>query len=126
MVGCERGKSVRSARCAGTADNLWWWDPHARFGGDHRILARDFRDTLPWRPAPMSRSVQDWQGAIFREEHAVNVLRGMYPTKAQLFNPTSDSLLSTLMGRFRSLPPPLLSPPTAPLCRPPPATANPK
>src|SRR5665213_417619 len=60
----------------------------------------------------MSRSVQDWQGVIFREEHAVNVLRGMYPTKALQFQPTTDSMLSTLMGRFRSLTSRLVSPAT--------------
>lgn len=112
MADLELGNTVKYALAAGTADTLCEWDPHARFGGDHRIIARDFRDTLPWRPAPMSRSVQDWQGVTFREEHTVNVLRGMYPTKAHLFNPTSDSLLGTLMGRFRSLTSRLVSPAT--------------
>lgn len=110
MADLELGNTVKLALAAGTADTLVEWDPHARFGGDHRIMARDFRDTLPWRPAPMSRDVQDWQGVIFREEHSLNVLRGMYPTKAALFQATSDSLLSTLMGRFRSLTSRLVSP----------------
>lgn len=112
MADLELGNTVKYALAAGTADTLVEWDPHARFGGNHRIMARDFRDTLPWRPAPMSRSVQDWQGVTFREEHSINVLRGMYPTKAALFNPTSDSLLGTLMGRFRSLTSRLVSPAT--------------
>lgn len=112
MADLELGNTAKYALAAGTADTLCEWDPHARFGGDHRIMARDYRDTLPWRPAPMSRNVQDWQGVTFREEHTINVLRGMYPTKALLFNATSDSLLGTLMGRFRSLTSRLISPAT--------------
>jgi hypothetical protein len=106
----ELGNWVKYAAAAGTADLMVEYNPHARFGGDHHIHARDFRDTLPWRPAPGSRSEQDWQGVIFREEYTVNVLRGMYPTKAPLFIPTPDSLLATLMGRFRSAASRLVSP----------------
>lgn len=112
MADLELGNTVKYALAAGTGDTLCEWDPHARFGGDHRISARDYRDTLPWRPSPMSRNLQDWQGMIIREEYPVNTLRGMYPTKAGLFNPTSDSILSTLMGRFRSLTARLVSPAT--------------
>lgn len=106
----ELANTVKYALAGGTGDTKVEWDPHARFGGDHRILAADFRDTLPWRPSPMSRDVQDWQGVCFREEHTLNVLQGMYPTKAPLFRPTSDSLLSTLMGRFRALASRVVSP----------------
>lgn len=102
LADIELGNWVKYSAAAGTADLKVEWNPHARFGGDHRITASDFRDTLAWRPAPGSRNVQDWQGVIFREEYSINVLRGMYPTKAQLFNPTPDSLLGTLMGRFKS------------------------
>lgn len=110
LADLELGNWVKYAAAAGTADLQVEWNPHARFGGDHHIHARDFRDTLPWRPAPGSRSVQDWQGVIFRDEYTVNVLRGMYPTKAPLFVPTTDSLLSSLMGRFRSAASRLVSP----------------
>jgi len=110
LADLELGNWVKYAAAEGTADLCVEWNPHARFGGDHHIMARDFRDTLPWRPAPGSRSVQDWQGVIFREEYTVNVLRGMYPTKAPLFLPTPDSLLATLMGRFRSAASRLVSP----------------
>lgn len=110
LADLELGNWVKYAAATGTADLCVEWNPHARFGGDHHIHARDFRDTLPWRPAPGSRSVQDWQGVIFREEYTVNVLRGMYPNKAALFNPTPDSLLATLMGRFRSAASRLVSP----------------
>jgi hypothetical protein len=106
----ELGNWVKYAAATGTADLMVEYNPHARFGGDHHIMAKDFRDTLPWRPAPNSRSVQDWQGVIFREEYTVNVLRGMYPEKAALFVPTPDSLLATLMGRFRSAASRLVSP----------------
>jgi hypothetical protein len=106
----ELGNWVKYAAATGTSDLMVEYNPHARFGGDHHIHAKDFRDTLPWRPAPNSRDVQDWQGVIFREEYTVNVLRGMYPTKAPLFIPTPDSLLATLMGRFRSAASRLVSP----------------
>lgn len=110
LADLELGNWVKYAAATGTADLMVEWNPHARFGGDHHIHAKDFRDTLPWRPAPGSRSVQDWQGVIFREEFSLNVLRGMYPTKAGLFIPTPDSLLGTLMGRFRSITARLVSP----------------
>ena len=110
LADLELGNWVKYAAATGTADLCVEWNPHARFGGDHHIHARDFRDTLPWRPAPGSRAVQDWQGVLFREEYTVNVLRGMYPTKANLFVPTPDSLLATLMGRFRSAASRLVSP----------------
>lgn len=110
LADLELGNWVKYAAATGTADLQVEWNPHARFGGDHHIHAKDFRDTLPWRPAPGSRSVQDWGGVIFREEFTVNVLRGMYPTQAQLFVPTPDSLLATLMGRFRSAASRLVSP----------------
>jgi hypothetical protein len=110
LADLELANTVKFALAGGTADTCVEWDPHARFGGDHRIIAKDFRDTLPWRPAPGSRSVQDWQGVVFREEHSINVLRGIYPTKAHLFRPTADSILGTLMGRFRSIVSSLTSP----------------
>jgi hypothetical protein len=110
MVDLELSAAVKYALAAGTSDTIVEWDPHLPNGGDFVLQARDFRDTLPWRPAPMSRDVQDWQGVIFREEHSLNVLRGMYPTKAPLFVPTSDSLLSTLMGRFRRMVSRIISP----------------
>ncbi len=110
LADMELGNWVKYAAATGTADLQVEWNPHARFGGDHQIRARDFRDTLPWRPAPGSRSVQDWQGVIFRDEYTVNVLRGMYPTKAPLFIPSPDSILGTLMGRFRTAASRLVSP----------------
>lgn len=110
LADLELGNWVKYAAGTGTGDLSVEWDPHAKFGGDHRIRARDFRDTLPWRPSTTSRSLQDWQGVIFREEHSLNVLRGMYPTKAMLFRASSDSILQTLMGRFRTLTSRLVSP----------------
>src|SRR5436190_3733441 len=41
MADLELGNTVKYALAAGTADTLCEWDPHARFGGDHRIMARD-------------------------------------------------------------------------------------
>ena len=112
MADLELGNWVKGALATGTWDLKVEWDPHARFGGDNRIYASDFRDTLPWRPASGSRSEQDWQGCVFREEHTVNVLRGLYPTKAHLFVPSTDSMLATLMGRFKASISRLVSPQT--------------
>lgn len=104
------GDVVKYALCGGTGDMVTDWDPHAGFYGDIRMSARDARDTLPIRPATHSRSLHAWEGLILREAHSVNALKGMYPTQQYLFRPSSDSLLSTLMGRVRSYVGRLVSP----------------
>lgn len=85
----------------GTGDCVIEWDPFAPGGGDTILSARDFRDTLAFRPG-QAKDPQMWQGLTLREEHSVNALRALYPTKAHLFRPSSDSWMATLMGKFRS------------------------
>ena len=101
MVDVELGHCIKYALAAGTGDLVQEWDPNAGFGGDILVSARDARDTLPIRPAQHNRSIQAWEGLILRESHTVNTLRGKYPTLADLFKPTTDSILSTFMGRAR-------------------------
>jgi hypothetical protein len=97
----ELGDCIKIGLAAGTGDLVVDWDPHAPLGGAHSFSARDPRDTLPIRPAH-ARSIQLWEGVILREEHTVNALRSMYPTKANYFRPSPDNALSRVMGRFRS------------------------
>lgn len=97
------GDVIKYALCAGTGDLVNTWDPYLGFGGDISMSARDARDTLPWRPATHSRSIQSWEGLTLREGHSVNAMRGLFPTLAHTFRPTSDSLLTTLMGRARQM-----------------------
>ena len=109
MMDLDLGDCVKYALAGGTGDLGVDWDPHAPLGGAHQLSARDARDTLPLRPS-YGRSVQMWEGLCLREEHTVNALRGMYPTKAHLFKPSSETSLGTIIGRFRTGLSRLLSP----------------
>lgn len=109
MLDLDLGDCVKISLAAGTGDLVVDWDTHAPLGGAHQLSARDPRDTLPLRPS-LSRSPQFWEGVCLREEHTVNVLRGMYPLKAHLFKPSSDTALGKIMGRFRTGLSRLLSP----------------
>jgi len=101
MMDLDLGDCVKYSLAGGTGDLVVDWDPHMPMGGGHQLTARDPRDTLPLRPS-FGRSNQLWEGVCFREEHTVNVLRGMYPTKAHLFKSSPDTLLGQVMGRFRT------------------------
>jgi len=101
MMDLDLGDCVKYSLAGGTGDLVVDWDPHVPLGGAHQLSARDPRDTLPLRPS-FGRSNQLWEGVCFREEHTVNVLRGMYPTKAHLFKSSPDTLLGQVMGRFRT------------------------
>ena len=109
MMDLDLGDCVKYSLAGGTGDLVVDWDPHAPLGGAHQLTARDARDTLPLRPS-YGRSIQSWEGLCLREEHTVNVLRGMYPSKAHLFKPSSDTSLGTIIGRFRTGLSRLLSP----------------
>jgi hypothetical protein len=109
MMDLDLGDCVKYSLAGGTGDLVVDWDPHAPQGGAHQLTARDPRDTLPLRPS-FGRSNQLWEGVCFREEHTVNVLRGMYPTKSHLFKASTDTLLGQVMGRFRTGMSRLLSP----------------
>jgi len=100
MLDLDLGDCVKYSLAAGTGDLVVDWDPHIPLGGGHQFSARDPRDTLPLRPS-YGRSIQAWEGVCLREEHAVNVLKGMYPTQAHLFRAASDTSLGQIAGRFR-------------------------
>jgi hypothetical protein len=109
MMDLDLGDCVKYSLAGGTGDLVIDWDPHAPLGGAHQLSARDPRDTLPLRPSFL-RSPQYWEGVCFREEHTVNVLKGMYPTRAHLFKASGESVLGTVLGRFRTGLSRLLSP----------------
>jgi hypothetical protein len=109
LADLELGDCIKYGLAAGTGDLVVDWDPHAPFGGANALSARDPRDTLPIRPS-QSRSLQLWEGVTLREEHTVNALRGMYPTKAPYFRPATDTALGRVMGKFRTAASRLLTP----------------
>jgi hypothetical protein len=102
MADLDLGDTVKISLAAGTGDLICDWDPHAPFGGAHQLSARDPRDTLPIRPSH-NRSPQLWEGVMLREEHTVNALKGMYPGKSQFLRQASDSVLATVLGKFRTV-----------------------
>lgn len=101
MHDLELGDTIKYALAGGTGDLGVDWDPHVQGGGANSLSARDARDTLPIRPST-SKSLQMWEGVVLREEHTVNALRGMYPTKANLFRASGDTVLGSVMGKFRT------------------------
>ncbi len=109
MADLELGNCIKYALAGGTGDLKIEWDPHAGLGGSHVLIAADPRDTLPIRPS-QQRNIQLWQGVTLREEHTVNVLRNMFKDKAHLFKSSPDTLLDSIMGKFRSAISTLISP----------------
>lgn len=90
---------VKTAFAAGTADAMVEWNPGLPGGGDHQIIPKDPRDTLPWRPSRYADE-QSWQGVIFREIWSVNALREKYTYAASAITTTDDSLLGSIKGIF--------------------------
>ena len=109
MADLELGDCIKYALGAGTGDMVVDWDPHAPFGGANSFSARDPRDTLPIRPSH-ARSPQLWEGVVLREEHSINVLKGMYPGFSQFFKSSTDTAIGRVMGRFRSVASRILTP----------------
>jgi hypothetical protein len=90
---------VKIAWAAGTADMMIEWNPGLPGGGDHDVIPKDPRDTLPWRPGRYGDE-QTWQGVIFREIWSVNALREKYKYHAPAIQTTDDSLLGSIKGIF--------------------------
>lgn len=109
MADVTFGDVMKIAWAGGTADMMIEWDGSAGDGGDHRVIPKDPRDTLPIRPSRYG-GVQAWQGVIFREVHSVNVLRDTYPAHAHLIRSTSDGLLASVKGLFVRQAPKLQTP----------------
>lgn len=97
MADVSFGNVMKMAWAAGTADMQIEWDATAPGGGDHRVIPRDPRDTIPIRPSRYG-GIQSWRGLTIREVHSINVLRDTFPQHAHLFAPTPDTLLGTVKG----------------------------
>lgn len=101
MADVTLGDCIKYALAGGTGDLAVEWDPGACYGtGDHKIIAKDFRDTLAIRPGT-DPNPQTWQGVVFREAYSINAMRDKYPSYAGAFKPATDTLLSTIMSKFR-------------------------
>ncbi len=105
----ELGNVIKYAFAGGTGDCEIAWDATLPDGGNQVLKARDCRDTLPVRPSH-HHDLQLWQGMTLRDEHTVNALRSMYPQYADRFRPSSDSVLSSIAGRFRTAVARIISP----------------
>lgn len=101
MFDLDLGDCIKYGLAGGTGDLVVDWDPHAGMGGANQLSARDARDTLPIRPS-LSRTLQFWEGLVLREEHTINALRAMYPTRRDQFRASTDTALSRVAGRFRT------------------------
>lgn len=99
MADLRFGDVIKLAWAGGTADMNIEWNPSLPGGGDHDVIPKDPRDTLPWRPSRYGDE-QSWQGVIFRELWSVNAMREKYPDLAPYLQATEDSLLSTVKGLF--------------------------
>ncbi len=73
----ELADACRYAETIGSSDLVFEYDPNF-MGGDMRLLARDWRDTLAINPE-RGPSVQSWGGVILREPHTPARLRALYP-----------------------------------------------
>jgi hypothetical protein len=93
------GDVIKTAWACGTADMAVEWNAGMGEGGNHCVIPKDPRDTLPWRPTRYGDE-QQWQGVIFRELWTVNALREKYHDFAPYIQATEDSLLSTVKGLF--------------------------
>lgn len=109
MADVQFGNVMKMAYAGGTADMMIEWNTSRGDGGDHMVIPKDPRDTIPIRPSRHG-GVQEWQGVIFREAHSVNALRENYPNHAHLFDVSGDGILSQIKGLFLRTAPKLQSP----------------
>lgn len=83
------------------------YDPNLGRDGDIRLVPKDPRDVLPYRPS-RDRSVQSWQGIIIREAVSINALKALYPDKAPLLDKTQHVIrkfsgVKTAFRRIRTM-----------------------
>lgn len=105
----QLGDIVKYAWATGTGDCELQWDPTLPGGGDHVMLARDFRDTLPIRPG-RHRDPQLWRGVVLRDVWTTSSLRDKYPMYAPLIQDAAGGVLATIRGWFFSNKPKMQTP----------------
>jgi len=88
------------ALVAGAGDMLIEYDPDFDEVGDNRLVPRDPRDTLPFRPT-RDFSLQSWEGVILRELVSINRLRGAYPERAEKIRIDSQGKWGEVFTKFR-------------------------
>lgn len=109
LADVQLGDVVKYSWATGTGDAELAWDPTLEGGGDHVLVARDFRDTLPIRPGK-HRNPQDWKGLILRDVWSVNAMRDKYPMFASWIHEAEGGILSNIRGWFFSSKPKMTSP----------------
>lgn len=92
--------AARYALTIGASDVLLEYDKHFN-SGDSRMIARDWRDTLPIRPE-RSHSMQDWEGVIFCETHSLAKVRAAFPGSANVIEASGGVGVGTFT-RYRKL-----------------------
>lgn len=73
----ELANGIKYAATIGSSDVLFEFDKNFN-GGDMRMRAGDWRDTVPIRPET-SGSIQDWEGVIRCEAHTAAKVRSVFP-----------------------------------------------
>ncbi len=96
----ELADAIRYACTIGSGDLVFEYDRYYK-GGESRMMARDWRDTLPIRPE-RSHSIQDWDGVILREPHHPGKLRALYPGRIP-FDFSVSSRFGAVFTRFRRI-----------------------
>lgn len=109
LADVQLGDTVKYSWAAGTGDAELAWDPTLPGGGNHVLIARDCRDTLPIRPG-RNRNPQKWKGLILRDIHTVSALRDKYPLWAPYIREATGGMLATIRGWFFSSKPQMQSP----------------
>lgn len=109
LADVQLGDVVKYAWASGTGDAEFAWDPTLPGGGDHVLIARDCRDTLPIRPG-RNRNPQKWKGLILRDIYTVPAMRDKYPMYAQYIREAEGGVLASIRGWFFSSRPKMQSP----------------
>ncbi len=101
------GDALRYSLTLATGYLVVDYDPNLGRYGDVKLIPKDPRDVLPYRPS-RDRSVQSWQGVIIREAVSINALQALYPDKAHLLVKTQHAIrkfsgVKTAFRRIRTM-----------------------
>jgi hypothetical protein len=92
--------AIKYSLACGAGDVILEWDQHYQ-GGESRLIARDPRDTLPFRPE-RTGTIQDWEGVTYRQVHTINKLRRLYPDKTYAIKPDSGIFPAAATRYYRA------------------------